>query len=212
MFNLDNAIGEWRRRMRAAGIQAPALLDELESHLREDVNRQVHSGSEPQRAVEIAVQRMGQSSMLGREFAKVGGSKDERRRKFMRVYCVVFPILYSLMCAYGLLSIEMSLTERIVGFTAVALTALPLWCTPWFHKLVPVIRNERIRMTIQIACIFSWLVVGVLFMNVVLPRLELTASQIIVTVLWLMMPVATISGFAYGLGDAARRQTAVAVS
>ena len=212
MFNLDQAIAEWRRQMLTAGIKTPTPLDELESHLRDDVERQRDSGSSAEAAFEIAVQRIGQGNALKDEFEKVGGTKDEQTQKFMRIYCVVFPILYALMCAYGLLNIEMNLTERLLGFIAVAFVVLPTWSTPYLHKLLPVIRNRRVRMAIQITGILSWLVCGVLFMNVVLPRLSLTMSQVVVTVLWLMMPVAMISGIAYGLGDAARRQTAAAGS
>ena len=208
MFNVDQAIAEWQRQMLAAGIKTPVPLEELESHLREDVEEQMRSGVNASEAFEAAVQRVGQASALKAEFKKVRGTKDEQSQKFMRLYCVVFPILYSLMCTYGLLKIEMNLTERLLGFTAVALAALPIWSTPYLHQLLPVIRNRQVRMAIQIIGILSWLVCGVLFMTVVLPRLNLTMSQFMVTVLWLMTPVATISGIAYGLGEAARRQTA----
>ena len=40
MFNLNQAIEGWRREMLAAGIKTPVPLDELESHLREDVEHQ----------------------------------------------------------------------------------------------------------------------------------------------------------------------------
>lgn len=212
MFDLNQAISDWRRQMLDSGIKTPVPLDELENHLRDDVEDQMRSGSNAQQAFDTAVLRIGRAGALRGEFSKVGGRRDGQRRRFMRIYCVVFPILYSVICAYGLLRIEMNVVERILGFTAVALTASPLWSTPWFHKLLPVIRDGRTRMTIQIAGILSWLVCGLLFMNVVLPRLNLSESQIIVTVLWLMMPVATISGLAYGLGDAAQRQTATADS
>jgi hypothetical protein len=205
MVNLDQAIAEWRRQMLADGVKTPVPLDELESHLRDDIEEQLRSGVDALQAFEAAVARVGQARALKAEFEKAGGTKNEQAQRFMRVHCVVFPILYALMCAYGLLRIEMDLMERILGFTAVALTVLPLLGTPSFHKLLPVIRNGRIRMMIQIAAILSWLVCGVLFMNVILPRLNLTVSQITVAVLWMMMPVATISGIAYGLGDAARR-------
>jgi hypothetical protein len=33
MFDLERAISDWRRHMLAAGLKAPAPLDELESHL-----------------------------------------------------------------------------------------------------------------------------------------------------------------------------------
>ena len=43
MFNLNQAIAEWRKQMAASGINLPEALDELESHLREDVDQQVRS-------------------------------------------------------------------------------------------------------------------------------------------------------------------------
>ena len=41
MFNLETAITDWRRQMLAAGIKTPDHLDELESHLREEIGRQM---------------------------------------------------------------------------------------------------------------------------------------------------------------------------
>jgi len=41
MFNLEQAILDWRRQMAASGIKAPDVLDELESHLRDDVEAHV---------------------------------------------------------------------------------------------------------------------------------------------------------------------------
>jgi hypothetical protein len=75
MFNLEQAISEWRRHMLAAGVKDPDVVDELESHLREDVARQVQSGESAEHAFEAAVQRVGQASLLKREFAKLGGKK-----------------------------------------------------------------------------------------------------------------------------------------
>ncbi len=60
MFNLEQAIAEWRRQMMAAGVKAPVPLEELESHLRDDVQQQMKSGTGAQEAFEAAVQRIGQ--------------------------------------------------------------------------------------------------------------------------------------------------------
>ena len=46
MFDLEQAIAEWRKQMLAAGIKAPVPLDELESHLREEVEETGAFGSE----------------------------------------------------------------------------------------------------------------------------------------------------------------------
>lgn len=71
MFNLDHAISDWRRQMAAGGIGTPEILDELETHLREDVDQQVRSGLSQQQAFEAAVQRIGESKALKKEFRKV---------------------------------------------------------------------------------------------------------------------------------------------
>lgn len=75
MFDIEQSIAEWRRQMLAASVKNPNVLDELESHLREDVARQAQSGLGGEQAFEAAVQRIGQAGPLKREFAKVGGSK-----------------------------------------------------------------------------------------------------------------------------------------
>ena len=81
MFNLDQAIAEWRRQMGASGFETPEVLNELESHLRDDVGQQVRSGLSAQQAFESAVARIGEASLLKAEFEKAGGTKEVRLRK-----------------------------------------------------------------------------------------------------------------------------------
>ena len=58
MFNLEQAIVEWRQRMLAAGIKTPVPLEELESHLREDVEQQMRSGFSEQEAFGSAIKKI----------------------------------------------------------------------------------------------------------------------------------------------------------
>jgi len=44
MFDLDEAILEWRRGMIGGGIKRAVLLEELEGHLRQDVEQQMQLG------------------------------------------------------------------------------------------------------------------------------------------------------------------------
>ena len=44
MFDLEQSIAEWRQQMLAAGIKTPVPLEELEIHLREEIERQMKSG------------------------------------------------------------------------------------------------------------------------------------------------------------------------
>lgn len=70
MFNLEPSIAEWRRQMLAAGIKMPVPLEELENHLREEIERQMKSGLNEQKAFEISVQTIGQPKTLNSEFKK----------------------------------------------------------------------------------------------------------------------------------------------
>jgi lysylphosphatidylglycerol synthetase-like protein (DUF2156 family) len=74
MFNLEQAIADWRQQMLAAGIKAPTPLEELEGHLREDIERQLKSGLGEQKAFEISASRIGQPEILGSEFKTSEGT------------------------------------------------------------------------------------------------------------------------------------------
>ncbi|HTB85624.1 MAG TPA: hypothetical protein VK742_18395 [Candidatus Sulfotelmatobacter sp.] len=74
MFNLEQAITEWRQQMLAAGIQSPASLNELEIHLREEIERQMKSGSNARTAFEISLQQIGRPEVLSHEFKKSEGT------------------------------------------------------------------------------------------------------------------------------------------
>ncbi len=60
--------------MLAAGIKTPVPLEELENHLREEIEQQVKSGLDELPAFHLAVQRVGTPSSLQTEFKKLGGS------------------------------------------------------------------------------------------------------------------------------------------
>ena len=83
MFNLEPSIAEWRKQMLAAGIKTPVPLEELESHLREDIEQQVRSGINAEPAFAAAVQRIGQPGALKTEFKKGCRAKWNRRSWWM---------------------------------------------------------------------------------------------------------------------------------
>ena len=78
MFNLEKSIAEWRQRMLAAGIKSPVPLDELEIHLREEVERQMKSGLNEQEAFKTSVQKIGQAEPLKIEFKKIDAQNWSR--------------------------------------------------------------------------------------------------------------------------------------
>ena len=72
MFDLDHAIREWRRQLAAGGIDSSEVLDELESHLCDDIEQQTRSGLSEAQAFQNAVHDVGQPSLLKTEFVKAG--------------------------------------------------------------------------------------------------------------------------------------------
>lgn len=70
MFDLEKSIVTWRRQMLGAGIKFPSPMDELDIHLREEMERQMKIGLNEQAAFETAVQKIGQPQILKVEFKK----------------------------------------------------------------------------------------------------------------------------------------------
>src|SRR6185503_4976053 len=90
MFNLEQSISEWRGQMLSAGVNNPDIVDELESHLREDWARRVQSGESEEQAFEGALQGVGQPSLLKHEFAKLSGKKWAWLRKLQGLMAGAF--------------------------------------------------------------------------------------------------------------------------
>ena len=74
MFDLDHAVNAWRQQIIDSGIEDPAVIDELESHLRDEVQQQLQSAVAPLTAFESAASRIGQPAILKNEFAKAASA------------------------------------------------------------------------------------------------------------------------------------------
>jgi hypothetical protein len=74
MHNLEKSITEWRKTMMAAPPVSHETLDELENHLRENVEQLVRSGMTEPEAFEHAVAQLGGARMIGSEFRKLDQS------------------------------------------------------------------------------------------------------------------------------------------
>ena len=72
MFNLEQSIASWLQQMLAAGIKTPVTLEELESHLREEIEQQMKSGLAEEGAFHFAIQTIGQASLLKEAFDQAG--------------------------------------------------------------------------------------------------------------------------------------------
>lgn len=209
MFNSEQAIAEWRRQMLVAGIKTPVPMEELESHLREDMEQQMRAGLSAQQAFAAAVRRIGQAKALEAEFAKMAEPEETRERK-QKLLCIVLTVLAYL----GPFALNvpkpwsgMNATEQWLGLAAVALTVLAPFSGLYLHRFLPVIPDRRIRTGVQFASALPVLVWPCVFTFVILPRVELTIGQMEVATLWAISPLAVFGGLIFGLDEAARRST-----
>jgi len=104
MFNLEKSIAEWRKQMLAAGIKSPAPLEELEIHLREEIDAQLKSGKVAQQAFEHAVPKIGPPRQLKSEFQKANTPTLDR-----------------------IMSIAVGISTVLVGLWVIGLTIVQGW-------------------------------------------------------------------------------------
>ncbi len=102
--------------MLAAGLKTPLPLEELEIHLREEIEQQIKSGLDEQNAFGISVQQMGQPEMLNREFKK---SERTFMKRTLIILAGVFGVLVGmalLMPAAHLYKEQGMVHNAVVGF------------------------------------------------------------------------------------------------
>jgi putative ABC transport system permease protein len=70
MFDLEKEIKKWRKTLRKNEAMEDGSIAELESHLRDEVERQINTGMDAKKAFETAVQDMGSADGIGIEYHK----------------------------------------------------------------------------------------------------------------------------------------------
>ena len=130
-FDLEQAIAAWRQRMLAVGITAPVPMGELEEHLREEIERLVESGMEPEAAMWFAVEKMGRVQELKTEFAKIDHNKGLREQIQIQfavgivLLCIsIIPIFVEKMGAAG-----QAASVAIIASAGLAYLRVNTW--PW---------------------------------------------------------------------------------
>lgn len=89
MFDLEQSIVKWRKQMLAAGIKTPVPLEELEIHLREDIEQRMKAGLDARAAFDVAIREIGLTEVIKTEFKKV----DETVVKTAFIPALVFALL-----------------------------------------------------------------------------------------------------------------------
>ncbi len=135
MFHLEQSITEWRTQMLAAGIKSPVPLEELESHLREEIQQQLKLGQEEHRAFEISVQKIGRPELLENEFQKT-------ERTFMKTTIKISPGILGTLTGAALmvpgciqLHHELAVANGKLGLWLLGLVLLA-WSFELFRKMI----------------------------------------------------------------------------
>lgn len=217
MFNLEQSIAEWRKQMLAAGIKTPVLLDELESHLREEIERRMKLGANAQLAFEMTVSQLGHGAELKAEFAKgwclrdilgIELVKKESELKWM-------PVLLMVALTFGLLSFssmvllkmgafsEATSLERMSSLVAVVVSYLLFSVGVLGYKFFPVIPNKHVRGAISACCA----VVVSFWLMIFLVRVNVNMQQFLAEFSWVFfVPIGALNGLVFGLEWAAQKK------
>jgi len=70
MPDLETRLREWRRSLVTAFGGSEEIADELESHLREEIDRLVQAGQAPEAALAVALAKLGRPVDLAAEYAR----------------------------------------------------------------------------------------------------------------------------------------------
>jgi hypothetical protein len=215
MFNLDQAIAEWRKELHAAGMDTAALLDELESHLREEFERQRRAGHGAQQSFQIARQCIGQADSLGAEFENAGSAMGTRDRWLARFVLYAAGLGYGWVlfwAAHAVLHTPMSRAERLSGLAAIVLSVAAAFGGRWVRRFLPAIPDKRVRAAIQAAGFLPAIVLLPVFAWLVLPHwnfADFKPGPLLVVTLWTMTSLPFAFGLWKGLEEAVCRSVKV---
>ena len=214
MFDLEKSIEEWRKQLLAAGIKTPVPLEELEIHLHENIEQQIRSGMNEQQAFEIAIQLIGKANMLNDEFAKVEAAKKARSEKLGDIMLVVLTnlILWGMggMALFKIAGLsQITSDQQMSWLAATAMSSLLIWSGPLSSRILPVIRDKRIRVLISYSAAVTVLLWFSVFLDLIAPSLDLTISQLKLMIPWVsFIPAGALAGLTRGLKIAGRKPVA----
>lgn len=215
MFDLEQAIANWRKQMLAAGIQTPVPLEELEIHLREEIERQIKAGLNPQDAFTSAVRKLGSAHTVQTEFMKVDKSHGALHWKLMEIgltlVTILLPLLFGGIVLKRASFIDMTAAEELSSLAALAAFSFLAWSGRLGHRFLPIIRAKRIRDVILYSCCVSLMLWWVVFLNLIVPRQEFTMGEFLVAFTWAFVtPAGACIGLHWGIETAARKEVVLA--
>ncbi len=140
MFDLNGAISNWRQELGQNEALDSSDLNEMESHLRDEIEDLAGGGLSQEEAFIIAAHRLGEAGQIAAEFAKVHSSRVWRRRFFWMLTGVLTFILAGALSAVaakacatiavfvGLRGYAVGAMESIVGVVVLIALAGIAYC------------------------------------------------------------------------------------
>jgi hypothetical protein len=203
MFNLEQAITKWRQQMLAAGIQTPVPLEELESHLRDEIEQRLKAGLSESRAFEVAVRNVGGAQGVRAEFAKIGEPGTAREQMALVAAALIIPA--GMAGSVWHHRAEMTTGQLMASLSAMATFAGLVWAGRLGYRRFPVIGSKRTREVIGCAAVGVVVLWWGVFLRVIAPRYDYTMMGFLVALLWAFFaPAGVWLGLVFGLERAAR--------
>jgi hypothetical protein len=169
MFDLEQAISNWRKQMLAAGINKTALVDELESHLREETERLMKSGSAPGDAFGAAVDQIGNAILLKKEFRKISGVSIWLERLMISISLVFFTLIVFL-CGATVVMCFTNIGDRVMAVASMICTIAVAYGWAYAVPFLPVFSSGLKRCVIGLGCLAGGFIASAFYCNIVLPH------------------------------------------
>ncbi|MBW8034810.1 MAG: hypothetical protein FVQ79_03935 [Planctomycetes bacterium] len=119
MFDLSKEISNWRTKLSQKQTCIDTDLDELESHLKDEMDQLEKKDLSQQEAFLVAAHRLGDTDALADEFAKVNKSLLLRKKLFYAV-CGIFAFMSAtyVATAFSKISLLLATLHGYRGYTA----------------------------------------------------------------------------------------------
>lgn len=194
--------------MLAAGIKSAATLDELELHLREEIERLLESGLDEPNAFTAAVKNLGPAQSLRDEFKKVNATLSPRQWLAFEILFLANALVYPLMLGANAFLVRdgsfsgMNFGQQMSSVAAGFVLSLFAFGLRFFCLRFPTLLTRRIRDVLFVP-ILAWLVV---FGWVIMPHCNFDDRVRSVASLWGFSPFGLLIGWIWAHATSSRKK------
>jgi len=130
MFDLEREVQRWRRELLGDGLNA-SELDELEDHLRTEVEQQLRSGTALREAFDAAEARIGRGRLLKAQFKQADATTKNRNVTFVAKATigtlVAWTVVFAGVCCVTGFPIALKSSAALFALVLLAISAGVIW-------------------------------------------------------------------------------------